>query len=109
MHAPRVNVNSVFGRLDPEVSVLNLGGQFGDLLWAIGKRPAVVKLEQCTAVTLGQTIVFAGGEHNATRGIVLLKRAACVRAYLHDEHVPDGEFGTDTKQRGSNAATVGVC
>src|SRR5262245_93467 len=101
-----VNVNSVFGRLDPEVPVLNLGSQFRDLLRAIGKRLAVVELQQCTTVALRQAIILARGKHDTARGIVLLKCAACVRTYLHYEHVLYSELGTNPKQRRSNAATV---
>src|SRR5215510_12253576 len=108
MHAARVNVNSIFGRLDPEVLVLNLGRQFGNLLRAIGKRLTFVELQQCTAVALRQAIILARSKHNTARGIMFLEGAARVRAYLHHEYVANRKLGANPEKSRSNAATVRI-
>ena len=46
--------------------------------------------------------------HDAPREVVLLDRAARMRAHLHDEHVLDVKLGGDAEQNRGDAARVGV-
>src|SRR5262249_17574713 len=92
VNAACINVNSILGRLDPEIPILDLGGQIGDLLCTVGKWLAIMQLQQRAAITLRQAIVLARSKHNTTRRIVLLECAARMRAYLHHENVTDSEF-----------------
>src|SRR5262249_50426844 len=86
----------------------HLRGELGDLFRAIGKRLAIVELQQGIAIALRQAMIGARGKHDATRRVMLLKCPARVRANLDHEYVADPEFRTDAEKSSRYAAAVGV-
>src|SRR5215470_11373195 len=101
-------MDPIFGCLDPEISVFYLGSELGDLLRGVGKRLAIMQLQQGGAIALRQAVVIARSKHDATCCVMFLKCPARVRTYLDHENVADGEFRTNAEKRGSYAAAIGV-
>ena len=86
-----VDMNSVLGRLDPVVVVLHLRGNLGDLSTRVGKRLLVVDLQQRPPIASRQAVVRRRRVHDAARRVMLLNRAARVRADMDGEHVGDAQ------------------
>src|SRR5262245_66679266 len=82
-----IRVNSVIGRLDAEIGVFYLRSHLGDLLQSAREGRPIVQLHQRAPVVLRKTAVFAGGKHQSPPGVMLLDRAARVRADLDDENI----------------------
>ena len=64
--------------------------------------------EQHVAVAFRKALVLARGEHEPPRGVVLLDRAARMRAHLHGEHVADLKLRADAEEGCGDAERVGI-
>ena len=101
-------MDAVLGGFDAKIGILDRRGKFRDLARRIGKRLALVQSEQRAAVTLGNARVLACREHHAARGVMLLDRAARMRADLHDEQVVNEKLRANAEQDRGDAVGIGV-